>query len=77
MLSCLPQKLSDSNNDNELSYLDITYKTLEVSMINNSNIYHKTFVQYDHQITDNQCTKEELNLSGYDLVTEKERIKNC
>ena len=38
-------------------------------MINSSNINLKVFAQYDHQITDNQCTKEELSLSGYDLVT--------
>ena len=47
----------------------------EVSMINSSNIDPKTFAQCHHQITDNQFTKEELNLPGYDLVTEQ-RIKN-
>ena len=40
-------------------------------MINGSNINPKTLAQYDHQITDNQCTKEELNLPDYDLVTEQ------
>ena len=44
-------------------------------MINSSDITYKTFAQYDHQITDNQCTKEELNIHGYDLVTEQS-IKN-
>ena len=39
------------------------------------NIDPKTFVQYDHQITDNQCTKEELNLPGYDLVAEQAKDK--
>ena len=40
-------------------------------MINSSNINTKTFTQYDPQITYNQCTKEELNLPGYDMVTNK------
>ena len=63
-----------SYGDNELSGPDMTVKTFEVSMINNSNINPKTFAHYDHHITDNQCTKEELNLSGYDLLVEQ-RIK--
>ena len=49
-------------------------------MINASNINPKVFAQYDHQITDNECTTEELNLPGYDLVTEANKgqrtIKN-
>ena len=60
MLSCLPHRPSDSNDDNELSGPDITNKTFEVSMINSSNINPKAFAQYDHQIIDNQCTREEL-----------------
>ena len=68
MLSCLPHRPSDSNDDNELSGPDITDKTFEVSMIKSNNINRKTFSQHDHQITDNQCTKEKLNLLGYDLV---------
>ena len=76
MLSHLPHRPSNSNDDNELSGPDITNKTFEVSMINSSNINPKAFAQYDHQIPDNQCTEEELNQSGYDLVTEKQRIKN-
>ena len=44
-------------------------------MIISSNINHKAFAQYDHQITDNQFTEEELNLSGYDLVTEQTKDK--
>ena len=44
-------------------------------MINSSNINPKTFVQYDHQTTDNHCTKEELNLSGYGWETEKIKDK--
>ena len=44
-------------------------------MINSSNINPKTSFQYDHQITDNQCTKEELNLPAYDLVAEQTRDK--
>ena len=47
----------------------------KVSMINSSNINPKTFAQHDHQITDNQCTKEELNLPGYDLVSEQTKDK--
>ena len=35
----------------------------------------RAFVQYDHQITDNQCTNEELSLPGNDLVAEQ-RIRN-
>ena len=35
-------------------------------MINNSNINPKIFAQYDDQITNNQYTKEELNLPGFD-----------
>ena len=70
MLSCLPHRLLDSNDDSELSD-----NTFEVRMINSSNINPKTFPHYDHQITDNQCTKEELNLSGYDLIAEK-KTKN-
>ena len=62
MMSCFPHRPSDSNNDNELSGPDITDKTFEVTMINSNNINPKTFAQYDHQITDNQCTKVELNL---------------
>ena len=71
MLSCLPHRPSDSNDDNELSGLDITDKTFEVSMFNSTNINPKRFAEYDHQITDNHCTKEELNLPGYNWVAEK------
>ena len=41
MLSCLPHRPSDSNDDNELSGHDITDKTFEVSMINSSYINPK------------------------------------
>ena len=44
-------------------------------MINGNNINPKTSDQYDHQITDNQCTEEELNLPGYDLVAEQTKVK--
>ena len=44
-------------------------------MINSSNINPKAFAQYDHQIADNQFTKEELNLPGYDLATEQTKDK--
>ena len=71
MLSCLPHRPSESNDDNELSGPNITDKTFEVSMINSSNINLKTFAQYDHQITDNLHTKEELNLPCYDVVAEQ------
>ena len=75
MLSHLPLRPSDSNDNNEFSGHDITYKTFEVSMINSSHINPKAFAQYDHQITDNQCTKEEFNLPGYELVTEQTKGK--
>ena len=71
MLSCLLHRPTDSNDDIELNGPDIADKTFEVGMINSSNINPKTFAQFDHQIMDNQCTKEELNLPGYDLVTEQ------
>ena len=71
MLSHLPHKPSESNDDNELSDPDITDKTFDVSISYGSNINPKTFAQYDNQIMDNQCTKEELNLPAYDLVTEQ------
>ena len=58
-----------------VSDLDITDKTFQVIIINRSNINPKTFAQYGHQITDNQCTKEELDLPGYDLVAEMQMIK--
>ena len=67
---CLPHGPSD-NDDNEFSCLDITDIIFECSMINSSNINPKPFAQYDHQVTDNQCTKVKLNLPGYDLVTEQ------
>ena len=72
---CFLHRPSDDNDDNKLSGPDITDKTFEVSMINSSNINPKTFAQYDHQITDNQCTKEGLKLPGCDLVTEKIKDK--
>ena len=75
MLSHLPHRPSDSNGDNELSSTGVTDKTFEVSMINSSNINPKNFAQYDHQITDNQCIKEELSLPGYDLVAEQTKDK--
>ena len=75
MLSCLQHTSSDSNDDNELSSPDITDKTCEDSMINSSNINPNTFTQYDHLTIDNEFTKEELSLPGYDLVTEQ-RINN-
>ena len=75
MLLYLPHKPSDSNDDNERSGPDITDNTFEVSMINSSNINPKAFAQYDHQITDIQCTKEEFNLPGYDLVIEQTKDK--
>ena len=76
MLSCLPHRPSDSIDDKDLRGPDITDKAFEVSMINSSNINPKSFAQYDHQITDNQYTKEEFNLPCYDLVINKQRIKN-
>ena len=75
MLYHLPHRPSDSNDDSELSGPDITDKMFEVNMINSSNINPKVFSQYDHQIRDNQCTKEELYLPGYDLVTEQTKDK--
>ena len=45
-------------------------------MINISNINAETFAQYDNQIGDNQCTKEELNLFAYDLVATKNNYYN-
>ena len=42
-MSYLPHRPSDSNNDNELSSSELTDKTFEVSMINNSSIYSKAF----------------------------------
>ena len=71
----LPHRPPDSNDDNKLSGSDITNNTFEVSMINDSNNNPKIFAQYDHQVTNNQCTKEELNLHGNDLVTEKTKGK--
>ena len=65
----------DSNDDNELSGPDITDTTFEVSMISSSNINPNAFAQYDHEMTDNQYTKEELNLPSYDLVTEQTKDK--
>ena len=62
MLSCLPYRPSDYNDDNELSGPDMTDKLFEINMINNSSINPTIFAQHDHQITENQCTKEELNL---------------
>ena len=62
--SCLPHRPSDSNGDNEPSGPNITDKIFKVSMINSCNINPKTFTQYDHQMTDSQCTKEDLNLPG-------------
>ena len=44
-------------------------------MINITNINPKIFAQYDHQIRDNQNTKEELNKPGYDVVTEQTKDK--
>ena len=75
ILSHLLHRPSYSNDENLLSGPDITDKMFEVSMLNSSNIFSKTVAQYDHLITDNQCTKEELDLSGYDLVTEKTKDK--
>ena len=71
ILSQLPYRASDSNDKNEPSGPDIIDKMFEVSMINSSNINPKAFAQYDHQITDNQWTEEELNLPGYNLVKNK------
>ena len=71
MLFHLPHRLSDSHDDNELTGPDKTYKTFEVSMVNSSNINPKIFVQYNHQITESQCTNEELHLPDYDLVAEQ------
>ena len=64
-MSCLALRPSDGNDDSELSGPDITDKTFKISMINSNNMNPKTFAQYDHQITDNQCTKEECNLPGF------------
>ena len=71
----MPHRPSESNDDNECGNPDITDKEFEVSMINSNNINPKTFAQYDHQITDNQCTKEELNLHGCDSVAEETNDK--
>ena len=53
MLSHLPHRPSDSNDENEHSGPDTTCKTFEVSMVNSSNINPNTFVQYNYQITIN------------------------
>ena len=71
MLSCSPHRPSDGNGDNELSGPYITDKMFKISMINYGNINPKVFAQYDNQVTDNQCTKEEFTLPGYNLVTEQ------
>ena len=42
MLSHLPHRPLGRNDDNELSGIDITNKTLEASMINHTNIYART-----------------------------------
>ena len=75
MLSHLPHRPRDSNDDNELSSPNMTDETFRVGMINSSNINPKAFAQYEHQKTYNQCTQEEMNLPGYDLVTEKTKDK--
>ena len=75
IMSHLPHRPSCSNDGNRCSGLDITDKSFEATMINNSNIYPKVFVQYDHQIKDKQCTKGEVNLPGYDLITEQTKDK--
>ena len=75
MLSCLPYTTSDSNDYNDLSGPDITDKTFEVSLIKSSNILPRTLAQYDHLITYSQCIKEEVDLTGYDLVAEKTQNK--
>ena len=75
MLSCLPHRLSNRNNENELNGPDIIDKTFEFSMIKSSNISPKTSTQYGHQITNNQCTKEEFNLHSYGLVAEQTKDK--
>ena len=54
----------------KMNLVDITDKMFEVSRINSSRINPKNFGQYDHQITDNKNTIEELSLSGYDLEAE-------
>ena len=56
MLLWLLHRQSHSNDDNELSGPDITDETFEVIVINSSNINPKAIAQYDHQVTDNQCT---------------------
>ena len=71
MLSCLPHRPLDSNDDKELTGPNKTGKMFEVSMINSSNIIPRTFTQ----ITDNKCTKEDLNLPGYDLRTDQTNDK--
>ena len=48
----------------------MTTMNLVALMINRSNINPKTFGQYDHQITESQCTEEELNLPGCDKQNE-------
>ena len=40
-----------------------------------NSMVSEDIISDDDQITDNQCTKEELNLSGYDLVTEQTKDK--
>ena len=55
MLSGLPQRPSDSNDDNELSGPDMTDKTLKSAWLKVAILILR-LAQYDHQITDNQCT---------------------
>ena len=75
ILSLLLYRPSDSNDDNELSGPDITDEAFEVSMIKSSIINPKTVAQYDCQVKGNQCSKEELNMSGFDLVAEQVKDK--
>ena len=67
MLSCLPHP-TDSLGNSGNSVPDITDRTFEVNLINNSDINPNRFAQYDHQYVDKQCNKQELEILAFDLV---------
>ena len=48
--------------------LDITDITFEINLINRSKINPKDYSQYDQQIQDKQCLKEDMTLPGCNII---------
>ena len=66
-----PHNPQDDESDSKPFGPGITDETLEIIMIDWSNINPKDFAQYEYKLRHCKCTRDELTLSDFDLVEEQ------